>query len=340
MTNAQRYFEAFPHGALLAADAPEAAASHLRRRGLQEHAEGAVALEPAGEGNMNLTLRARAGDQSWILKQARPWVERYPNIPAPVERAQVEARFYELVRAGPVERRMPALLDFDPETNILIFEDLGAGEDCSHLYDPAHTSTELFEDLARLLAAIHMTPIDAPLTNRAMRELNAAHIFRIPFADKPALDLDAITPGLARRAAPIRRDQRVREAAQRLERVYLADAQTLLHGDYYPGSWIRAARGVALIDPEFGFTGDPAFDVGVFAAHAVLTSPHPQPALARRVIEMCTDAGVRCDADLARGFAGVEILRRLLGVAQLPLPNDLERKTAMLEAGRALSIAG
>jgi len=42
------------------------------------------------------------------------------------------------------------------------------------------------------------------------------------------------------------------------------------------------------------------------------------------------------DRRLAAGFAGVEMMRRLLGVAQLPLSAGLARKRALLERARAL----
>jgi 5-methylthioribose kinase len=42
------------------------------------------------------------------------------------------------------------------------------------------------------------------------------------------------------------------------------------------------------------------------------------------------------DAALARGFAGVEIMRRLLGVAQLPLAAPLTTKTTWLNTARAM----
>lgn len=42
------------------------------------------------------------------------------------------------------------------------------------------------------------------------------------------------------------------------------------------------------------------------------------------------------DRSLAQGFAGIEIIRRLLGVSKLPLRADLAGREALLERGRAL----
>ena len=40
-------------------------------------------LAPAGEGNMNCTLRVTTNARTFVLKQSRPWVEKYPDIPHP-----------------------------------------------------------------------------------------------------------------------------------------------------------------------------------------------------------------------------------------------------------------
>ena len=46
----------------------------------------------AGDGNMNCAVRVTTTATSFILKQSRPWVEKYPEIAAPVERALREGR--------------------------------------------------------------------------------------------------------------------------------------------------------------------------------------------------------------------------------------------------------
>lgn len=67
--------------------------------------------ERIGDGNMNMTVRARSERSSCILKQARPWVVKYPHIPAPIERARVEAAFYSAVtQASEVAGRMKCAL--------------------------------------------------------------------------------------------------------------------------------------------------------------------------------------------------------------------------------------
>lgn len=45
------------------------------------------------------------------------------------------------------------------------------------------------------------------------------------------------------------------------------------------------------------------------------------------------------DDALARQFAGVEIMRRLIGVAQLPLVADLNQKEELLNLSRDLVLA-
>ena len=76
--------------------------------------EDVVAAERAGEGNMNCTLRVRTTERTFILKQARPWVEKYPQIEAPDERALLEANFYRIAHDIPsVGSRMPSLLAAD-----------------------------------------------------------------------------------------------------------------------------------------------------------------------------------------------------------------------------------
>ena len=89
-----------------------------------------ISSEIAGAGNMNLVERVRFDDgRSVILNRSRPWVEKYPDIPAPVERATVEAAFYRSVSGTRAGETMPALLQHDSADACSLFEDLGAGAD-------------------------------------------------------------------------------------------------------------------------------------------------------------------------------------------------------------------
>ncbi|MEM7312498.1 MAG: aminoglycoside phosphotransferase, partial [Planctomycetota bacterium] len=77
----------------------------LRQAGLLNTDESITRLSIPGDGNMNFTVRAETSlAKSFIVKQAREYVEKYPSIPAPVERSTVEARFYEAVQSDDVLR--------------------------------------------------------------------------------------------------------------------------------------------------------------------------------------------------------------------------------------------
>jgi 5-methylthioribose kinase len=314
---------------------------YLIRRGFIDGAEEVGSVDRAGEGNMNLTLRVMTSERSFVLKQARPWVEKYPQIAAPVDRALVEIAFYEAVREVPeVRRSMPRLLGVDPDSRLLILEDLGEAHDFTKLYAGERLASATLDELIAYLVALHMSPgvtARRVFENRAMRALNHEHIFRLPLAADNGLDLDGFTRGLAAAAAELKGDDRYVAAVAALGREYLADGRSLVHGDYFPGSWLRTSSGVRVVDPEFCFLGPREFDVGFMLGHLHLAE-QPAQTCEALLSGYRERAGVVDPAFTVRAkrFAGVEIMRRLIGVAQLPLECGLEQKKELLLLSREL----
>jgi 5-methylthioribose kinase len=315
-------------------------AGYLTAHGLLGDTALPITITRAGAGNMNLTLRVATADgRSVILKQGRPWVEKYPHIPAPFERTLVEAAFYRAIRGDSlVASRMPALLHVDEANHLIALEDIGAGGDCTSIYSgrrlPAATLSSLLDWLAAL-AAVRVTTDDlAAFDNRSMRALNHEHIFALPIRPANGLDLDAITPGLGVAAQELGADASYCEAVAAIGRRYLQDGPSLVHGDFFPGSWLQQNSAIFVIDPEFCFMGDAEFDYGVLTAHLIMADA---PASYLHAVAGAV-AARRLAAALVAGYAGVEIMRRLIGVAQLPLTADLSRKRAWLARSRRLVV--
>jgi 5-methylthioribose kinase len=324
-------FEVARPGGWFLTPEPEALGARLRGYGLDL---GPLAVEVAGDGNMNCVLRATGPGGSVVVKQARPWVEKYPQIAAPVERSHVEAAFYRAVAGiGPVASRMPACLASDPDSAILVLEDLGPTSDFTAMYRGQRLVDANLADLCDWLAALHaLAPVDPVFANRDMKALQHAHVFDLPFRPTSLFDLDARVPGLARvRAAVV--DDALRSALSGLGVQYLGGGGSLLHGDFHPGSWARARGRLWVLDPEFAFVGDPAYDVGVLLAHLVFSGEDPDAAVSR-----LRARGVAVGA-LTLGFAGAEILRRLFGAAWLPFPSDVDTLDRWARVGRSWSLS-
>ena len=339
MTRQDEFLQQHPTAFFLAADDLTALSDYLRKRGWLASDEQLHSAEKAGEGNMNYALRVRTSARSFILKQARPWVEKYPTIAAPWERALIEGRFYAVVQTHPdVAALMPKLIGADKTSHILALEDLGAARDFTSLYRGEILPPPQLVELVRWLVALHRSFVasesKADLANRAMRELNHLHIFDFPLQSNNGLDLDAITPGLANEARALQADERYVQIVRELGALYLQDGAALLHGDYFPGSWLHTTPGVRVIDPEFCFFGPPEFDVGVLLAHLHLAQ---QPA--ELIAQVLPQYDASLDESLVRKFAGVEIMRRLLGVAQLPLSYSLPEKAHLLALSRKWILA-
>jgi 5-methylthioribose kinase len=192
----------YPRGFFVDAGAPETLEEYARSRGWILAAESIRSVSKAGEGNMNLTLRLVTAERSFILKQARPWVEKYPAIEAPAGRALVEAGFYRTVASRPALRAaMPELLGQDPESGVIVLEDLAEAQDFTPLYRGERLSERDLETLVSYLVELHrpFAERERLFENREMRALNHEHIFRLPLAPGNASISIGSLPGSKRR---------------------------------------------------------------------------------------------------------------------------------------------
>ena len=337
--------------------------THLLKLGWIDPASHIQGLSSPGAGNMNRTLRVHLQGHSTptlILKQSVPYVAKYPDIPAPIARDQSEAAFYRNISSNPrLAERCPELLGHDHRNHLLCFQDLGAGLDFTHLYpqDPAIVPNATvglepaFVDLLGWLSQLHRqalptTVVEAMPQNMAMRELNHEHIFVLPFTANNGL---AEFEEVAAWQSELIDDPHTLQRIEALGALYLGAAEpviahcsTLLHGDFYPGSWLQASvhrtqaeaqnqptSRAHIIDPEFGFVGPAEFDVGVFSAHLTFGG------WTHTALEKLLQSYHKPDnfnPKLAAQFSAVEIMRRLLGVAKLPMQTSAATQLRWLDA--------
>ncbi len=317
---------AAPDAYFLDADDVKGLRQYLGEREWLMPGESVQRAEIAGQGNMNCVVRAVTPSRSFILKQSRPWVEKYSDIAAPFDRALVEAEFYRVVSGAVAADWMPQFYWVDPTSRILCLEDIGTGGDLSRLYAGARLDAADQQRVGGFLSALHTSR--SQMLNREMRALNHFHIFVFPFDSENGLDLEKFTPGLQQASQRIKKDLKLVARIKQLGQVYLSDGDYLLHGDYFPGSWMRTTFGIKIIDPEFAFAGPREFDVGVMLAHLTMSGD----TTALDALPTYYAHWSELDQRLVQGFAGVEVLRRLLGVAQLPLKLDLDRKRDLIDS--------
>jgi 5-methylthioribose kinase len=181
-------------------------------------------------------------------------------------------------------------------------------------------------------------------------------------------------PQLDDLAAEFRADARLRTEVAALRHTFMTSAQALLHGDLHTGSVMVGAREgapvVRVFDPEFSFVGPIGFDLGLYWANALVSEERARAlgtlsdhADQLRLSWEAFEAEFRRlwpdrvdtffdDAYLDRflrqvwteslGFAGTEIVRRIIGFAHLTdlttLPDPVPASRRALLLGRELIV--
>ena len=87
-------------------------------------------------------------------------------------------------------------------------------------------------------------------------------------------------------------------------------------------------RGPVIIDPEFSFRGRAEFDLGILEAHMFIKNQDLSEI--EEALQNYTKPSYFEDS-LSSAFRSFEIIRRLLGVAQLPLTRDEDFKIDLLD---------
>ena len=289
-------------------------------------------VEKPGEGNMNVVLRIQTDKRSFIVKQSRPFVQKYQEIAAPVERIEVEQKFYSSITNSVITKHIPNILAFYEKENTLILEDLGQCHDMSFIYNSRKIDDYKLKTLVNVLSAIHaMSVADSYPENKELRLLNHQHIFVLPFKKDNGFSLDSVQEGLEALSITYKKDTKLKQKIASIGERYLTKGNTLLHGDYYPGSWMVLDKNIYIIDPEFSFKGFVEFDLGVLAAHTIMATMN------NSYLSKIKDIySLDVDEKLLSQITGIEIMRRLIGLAQLPLNRTLDEKNSLLKTAYRL----
>ncbi len=306
-----------------------------------------VRIESAGDGNINWVRRVCCHPEggSWVVKQARPALERFPEYRVSTERLLFEARYLETARAFDAAGVLVGVVWFDPDARVLILEDLVACPRLSSVLAGGQAGLPRARECARalgaFLGAVHAGTRDPGLSerfaNQEMQGLHGDHIFVLPFRENDF----PLSPALADRARRTRGDRSLVKTIDAAHARYLEPVGALVHGDVQPDNVLVGERGPKLLDAEIAHVGDPAFDVGTLLAHLLLPSlAAGEPGLAATCLDSAWSAYTESHgsqalagfAQVAR-YAGIELLRRTLGAARV-------EAVARDEAGLAVVAAG
>jgi 5-methylthioribose kinase len=319
---------------------------YLRKIGLLGAGE-AARVEAAGDGNINWVRRVRAsgdprGARSWVVKQARPALERFPEYRVGTERILFERRYLETARPCDAAGVLPVVHGFDAEARVLILDDLGDAERLDRALargaDVSAAAAELGAFLGRVHAAARDPALADAFANGEMQRLHGDHIFRLPLRpnDFP------LSARVAERARALQADADLVRVADAAYARYLEPRGALVHGDVQAGNVLLPAGGPKLLDAEIAHLGDPAFDVGTLLAHLLLPAAArgalapalPAAEAALEAYRAAHGPGAPALAEAAR-YAGLELLRRTIGAARVPAVEGDEAALAVLARAEA-----
>lgn len=313
----------------------------------------------------------RGGWRTAVLKQSLPWLRRDESVAMPADRWRGEYAFYrEVARVPEAAALVPRLMAANEARCLLLLEDFRGASNLASLYRGGSLGEGTAEALGGFLRALRRGTRgeqDAEFANGGMKTLSHRLLFEAPFGssgqggngfgpDGPAPDegaLDDIEPGLGAAASALRSDGAFRDAVAELGRRFLDAGACLVHGAYHPANWLLLPNGdVRVVDPQYSSPGDPEFDLGTALAHLLLArQPVEVVATFLSAATGAEEAGREGPADteeveagvdrpLVARYAGAEIVRRLLGGAQLPLEAEGGFRRGLLETARTAVLSG
>ena len=326
--------------------------------------EAVLRIEEIGDGNLNTVYRvsdAARPARSLVLKHAPPYIKVLgPDYPLSTERLTFESRaldVYNRLASGTV----PVQYDFDVDAAVIAMEDLRDAHVLRDALIAGTVDTAIAEQVGRFMGIAHSeTYVDnigaataqhyrQQFANATMQSITADYVFTFPFTEH---ETNFWTRGLEPDVQQLKTDAGFLRQTERLKRIFLTAKQGVTHGDLHTGSVLVQNDTAKVIDAEFAFYGPVGFDLGLYWANYFLSyfshqdTVSVQSALKTAVVQVwetytaeftMADAGLKSEMlgnifQDAVGFAGLEMLRRLIGAAHV---RDIE---GIVDLSRKLSV--
>ena len=346
---------------------------HAKIRMFEPEAE--LRIEEIGDGNLNTVYRVSdvaSPARSLVLKHAPPYIKILgPDYPLSTERLTFESRaldVYNQLASGAV----PVRYDFDADAAVIAMEDLRDARVLRDVLIAGTVDTIIAEQIGQFMGIVHsQTYVDnidnataqnyrQQFANTTMQSITADYVFTFPFTEH---ETNFWTPGLEPDVQQLKADTDFLRQAEHLKRIFLTVQQGVTHGDLHTGSVLVQDNKAKVIDAEFAFYGPVGFDLGLYWANYFLSyfshqdTLGVQSALKTAVGQVWntytaefTMADVRLKTPVlenifqnAVGFAGLEMLRRLIGAAHVKdiegivdLPRKLNIERTALQFGTKL----
>lgn len=328
---------------------------HQDIEAIQPFVKNEIYEEEIGDGNLNDVTRVSSktedGRISLILKKSLPYIKCLgEKFPLGVERMDIEygalCKFDKLAPGS-----VPRPYFYEKAANTVCMEDLRGYEILRKRLMRGEFNLELASTIARHLAVVHrethrtkigteaLTEMNKTFENSNMLSLTKEFIFTRPF--NKADETNRCSDSVRERLDTVYRDQQVLQTANKMLKIFLEKKECLVHGDLHTGSILVNGSDARIFDMEFAYVGPAAFDLGllianyIFSYHRHISIPEnneERRQFAYLMIEACkitvtaylsvmtAPVGDResYEANLlseTAGFAGCEIVRRLVGAA-------------------------
>ena len=335
---------------------------HAEIRMFEQETE--LRIEEIGDGNLNIVYRvsdAANPARSLVLKHAPPYIKILgPDYPLSTKRLTFESRaldVYNRLANGTV----PVQYDFDVDAAVIAMEDLRDARVLRDMLILGTVDTTIAEQIGRFMGIVHSQTYinnigDATaqhykqqFANTTMQAITADYVFTFPFTEH---ETNFWTPELEPDVQRLKADTNFLRQVAYLKRIFLTAQQGVTHGDLHTGSVLVQGNTAKVIDAEFAFYGPVGFDLGLYWANYFLSYFSHQDTLSvqavlktavRQVWDTYTTEFTMVDTELkarvlanifqeAIGFAGLEMLRRLIGAAHV---KDIE---GIVDVSRKLSV--
>ena len=332
-------------------------------------------IEEIGDGNLNTVYRvsdAARPERSVVLKHAPPYIKILgPEYPLSIERLTYESRALDIYNQF-ARGTVPELYYFDAETAVIAMEDLRDAQVLRADLIAGRVDTGIAEQIGRFMGIVHsrtyIENLDSTavqhyrqqFANTTMQSITADYVFTFPYTEH---ETNFWTPGLEPDVQRLKADTDFLRQAAYLKQIFLTAQQAVTHGDLHTGSVLVQNNTAKVIDAEFAFYGPVGFDLGLFWANYLLSYFSHQDTLDVQsalktviaktwhtyTLEFRTVDATLKEQTLqqifheAVGFAGLEMLRRLIGAAHVKdiegiadIPKKLRVERAALQFGATL----